>query len=203
MGGRPVNPFAETGGGTMICFGVWCCGVEPAVSHRPQGTSITPVFFSPRGYKARHHLPGLFRTRTLGGHSHRHSPPACLPACLATPPYPPASAACPAWLVVSSLLSPIDLSSAQLAPMGRAPCCDKASVKKGPWSPEEDAKLKAYIDENGTGGNWIALPQKIGMLLSFVRRLVDRSIIWCFACFNLFVHIISARYLFGCFWSVC
>jgi hypothetical protein len=83
--------------------------------------------------------------------------------------------------------------------MGRAPCCDKASVKKGPWSPEEDAKLKAYIDENGTGGNWIALPQKIGMLLSFVRRLVDRSIIWCFACFNLFVHIISARYLFGCF----
>ena len=46
--------------------------------------------------------------------------------------------------------------------MGRAPCCDKASVKKGPWSPEEDAKLKAYIEENGTGGNWIALPQKIG-----------------------------------------
>uniref|UniRef100_A0A0E0CSC7 Uncharacterized protein n=1 Tax=Oryza meridionalis TaxID=40149 RepID=A0A0E0CSC7_9ORYZ len=47
--------------------------------------------------------------------------------------------------------------------MGRAPCCDKASVKKGPWSPEEDAKLKAYIEENGTGGNWIALPQKIGL----------------------------------------
>ncbi|KAE8704094.1 Transcription factor RAX1 [Hibiscus syriacus] len=47
--------------------------------------------------------------------------------------------------------------------MGRAPCCDKASVKRGPWSPEEDAKLKAYIDENGNGGNWIALPQKIGL----------------------------------------
>ncbi|XP_051127240.1 transcription factor MYB36-like [Andrographis paniculata] len=47
--------------------------------------------------------------------------------------------------------------------MGRAPCCDKASVKKGPWSPEEDAKLKEYIDRNGTGGNWIALPQKIGL----------------------------------------
>ncbi|KAF8400367.1 hypothetical protein HHK36_013665 [Tetracentron sinense] len=45
--------------------------------------------------------------------------------------------------------------------MGRAPCCDKANVKKGPWSPEEDAKLKDYIDQNGTGGNWIALPQKI------------------------------------------
>ncbi|KAK8517442.1 hypothetical protein V6N13_127620 [Hibiscus sabdariffa] len=47
--------------------------------------------------------------------------------------------------------------------MGRAPCCDKANVKKGPWSPEEDTKLKAYIEENGTGGNWIALPQKIGL----------------------------------------
>ncbi|KAF2612536.1 hypothetical protein F2Q70_00010723 [Brassica cretica] len=46
--------------------------------------------------------------------------------------------------------------------MGRAPCCDKANVKKGPWSPEEDAKLKDYIENNGTGGNWIALPQKIG-----------------------------------------
>ncbi|KAL6222746.1 hypothetical protein ACLB2K_006137 [Fragaria x ananassa] len=47
--------------------------------------------------------------------------------------------------------------------MGRAPCCDKTKVKKGPWSPEEDAKLKSYIDKHGTGGNWIALPQKIGL----------------------------------------
>ncbi|CAN1329684.1 Transcription factor MYB36 [Linum perenne] len=47
--------------------------------------------------------------------------------------------------------------------MGRAPCCDKANVKKGPWSPEEDAKLKSYIETNGTGNNWIALPQKIGL----------------------------------------
>ncbi|KAK1300305.1 Transcription factor RAX3 [Acorus calamus] len=47
--------------------------------------------------------------------------------------------------------------------MGRAPCCDKANVKKGPWSPEEDATLKSYIEQHGTGGNWIALPQKIGL----------------------------------------
>ncbi|KAJ0963630.1 hypothetical protein J5N97_028752 [Dioscorea zingiberensis] len=47
--------------------------------------------------------------------------------------------------------------------MGRAPCCDKANVKKGPWSPEEDSKLKEYIDKNGTGGNWIALPHKAGL----------------------------------------
>ncbi|ESQ52315.1 hypothetical protein EUTSA_v10017791mg [Eutrema salsugineum] len=47
--------------------------------------------------------------------------------------------------------------------MGRAPCCDKANVKRGPWSPEEDAKLKDYIENQGTGGNWIALPQKAGL----------------------------------------
>ncbi|KAL1537044.1 transcription factor RAX3-like [Salvia divinorum] len=47
--------------------------------------------------------------------------------------------------------------------MGRAPCCDKAKVKKGPWSPEEDAKLKSHIQTHGTGGNWIALPTKIGL----------------------------------------
>ncbi|XP_068342288.1 transcription factor RAX2-like [Pyrus communis] len=47
--------------------------------------------------------------------------------------------------------------------MGRAPCCDKANVKKGPWSPEEDAKLKEYIERYGTGGNWISLPQKAGL----------------------------------------
>ncbi|ONK63736.1 uncharacterized protein A4U43_C07F18380 [Asparagus officinalis] len=36
--------------------------------------------------------------------------------------------------------------------MGRAPCCDKSKVKKGPWSPEEDTKLKEFIEKNGTGG---------------------------------------------------
>ena len=48
--------------------------------------------------------------------------------------------------------------------MGRAPCCDKANVKKGPWSPEEDSKLREYIEKYGTGGNWIALPQKAGKI---------------------------------------
>ncbi|XP_071726899.1 transcription factor MYB36-like [Rutidosis leptorrhynchoides] len=47
--------------------------------------------------------------------------------------------------------------------MGRAPCCDKTIVKKGPWSPEEDAILKHYIENYGFGGNWIALPHKIGI----------------------------------------
>ncbi|KAF8397751.1 hypothetical protein HHK36_016673 [Tetracentron sinense] len=44
--------------------------------------------------------------------------------------------------------------------MGRAPCCDKANVKKGPWAPEEDSRLKEFIEKYGTGGNWIALPHK-------------------------------------------
>ena len=59
--------------------------------------------------------------------------------------------------------------------MGRAPCCDKANVKKGPWSPEEDAKLKAYIEKNGTGGNWIALPQKIGTYSSSILQKYQYS----------------------------
>ena len=54
--------------------------------------------------------------------------------------------------------------------MGRAPCCDKANVKRGPWSPEEDEKLKSHIEQHGTGGNWITLPQKIGMSCYITRR---------------------------------
>ncbi|KAL5728935.1 hypothetical protein ACHQM5_001957 [Ranunculus cassubicifolius] len=47
--------------------------------------------------------------------------------------------------------------------MGRAPCCDKANVKRGPWSPEEDFALKNYVERYGTGGNWISLPQRAGL----------------------------------------
>ena len=50
--------------------------------------------------------------------------------------------------------------------MGRAPCCDKNSVKRGPWSPEEDDTLRTYVQTHGTGGNWIALPRKAGLSLS-------------------------------------
>ena len=56
-----------------------------------------------------------------------------------------------------------DSEEAELAGMGRTPCCDKANVKRGPWSPEEDATLKNYVHTHGTGGNWIALPQKAGI----------------------------------------
>ncbi|KAJ4835394.1 hypothetical protein Tsubulata_010557 [Turnera subulata] len=46
--------------------------------------------------------------------------------------------------------------------MGRSPCCDKVGLKKGPWTPEEDQKLLAYIDEHGHG-SWRALPGKAGL----------------------------------------
>lgn len=47
--------------------------------------------------------------------------------------------------------------------MGRSPCCDKVGLKKGPWTPEEDQKLLAYIEEHGHG-SWRALPAKAGAL---------------------------------------
>ncbi|MCL7047023.1 hypothetical protein MKW94_025696 [Papaver nudicaule] len=46
--------------------------------------------------------------------------------------------------------------------MGRTPCCEKTGLKKGPWTPEEDQKLLAYIEEHGHG-SWRALPPKAGL----------------------------------------
>lgn len=42
--------------------------------------------------------------------------------------------------------------------MGRSPCCEKIGLKKGPWTPEEDQKLLAFIEEHGHG-SWRALPE--------------------------------------------
>ncbi|XP_057768374.1 transcription factor MYB36-like [Salvia miltiorrhiza] len=47
--------------------------------------------------------------------------------------------------------------------MGRAPCCDKSKVKRGPWSPQEDSTLRDYVEKHGTAGSWISLPQKAGL----------------------------------------
>ncbi|KAI5073660.1 hypothetical protein GOP47_0011673 [Adiantum capillus-veneris] len=46
--------------------------------------------------------------------------------------------------------------------MGRAPCCEKDSVKRGPWTPEEDAKLLSCVAQHGTG-SWRTLPKKAGL----------------------------------------
>ncbi|KAJ8748303.1 hypothetical protein K2173_001722 [Erythroxylum novogranatense] len=46
--------------------------------------------------------------------------------------------------------------------MGRAPCCDKNGLKKGPWTPEEDHMLITYIQTHGAG-NWRTLPKNAGL----------------------------------------
>ncbi|RZC24419.1 Transcription factor MYB16 [Glycine soja] len=46
--------------------------------------------------------------------------------------------------------------------MGRMPCCEKVGLKKGPWTPEEDKKLVAYVEEHGPG-NWRSVPAKAGL----------------------------------------
>nr|URY18874.1 MYB protein [Zanthoxylum bungeanum] len=46
--------------------------------------------------------------------------------------------------------------------MGRAPCCDKNGLKKGPWTPEEDHKLSSYIQLHGPG-TWRNLPKNAGL----------------------------------------
>ena len=47
---------------------------------------------------------------------------------------------------------------------GRAPCCDKDKVKRGPWSPAEDLKLINFIQKHGHE-NWRALPKQAGQSL--------------------------------------
>ncbi|XP_010531988.1 PREDICTED: myb-related protein Myb4 [Tarenaya hassleriana] len=46
---------------------------------------------------------------------------------------------------------------------GRAPCCDKTKVKRGPWSTEEDMKLISFIHKHGHE-NWRSLPKQAGLL---------------------------------------
>lgn len=48
--------------------------------------------------------------------------------------------------------------------MGRSPCGDTNGLKRGPWTPEEDQKLLAYIKKYGHG-SWRSLPEKAGLVL--------------------------------------
>lgn len=57
---------------------------------------------------------------------------------------------------------------------GRAPCCDKTKVKRGPWSPEEDLKLISFIQKFGHE-NWRSLPKQSGMLLRCVHFMIKRK----------------------------
>ncbi|XP_057969073.1 transcription factor MYB1-like [Malania oleifera] len=47
--------------------------------------------------------------------------------------------------------------------MGRAPCCPKVGLHRGPWTAREDSLLVKYIQEHGEG-HWRNLPKKAGLL---------------------------------------
>lgn len=47
--------------------------------------------------------------------------------------------------------------------MGRAPCCSKVGLHRGPWTAREDLLLTKYIEDHGEG-QWRALPKKAGLL---------------------------------------
>ncbi|KAJ8534382.1 hypothetical protein K7X08_016110 [Anisodus acutangulus] len=57
---------------------------------------------------------------------------------------------------------------------GRAHCCDKSKVKKGPWTPPEDLKLISFIQKNGHG-NWRALPKQAGTWSKIASHLPGRT----------------------------
>lgn len=62
--------------------------------------------------------------------------------------------------------------------MGRAPCCDKQGLKKGPWTPDEDQKLVAYIQRHGHG-SWRALPKHAGEGPICCVRCAFAAFWWC------------------------
>ncbi|KAF9689195.1 hypothetical protein SADUNF_Sadunf01G0066400 [Salix dunnii] len=45
--------------------------------------------------------------------------------------------------------------------MGRAPCCSKVGLYRGPWTTKEDTLLINYIQAHGEG-HWRSLPKKAG-----------------------------------------
>lgn len=57
--------------------------------------------------------------------------------------------------------------------MGRAPCCAKVGLHKGPWTTKEDALLTKYVQAHGEG-QWKSLPKKAGK--SFIQ-LISLSLI--------------------------
>ena len=51
--------------------------------------------------------------------------------------------------------------------MGRAPCCSKVGLHRGPWTPREDTLLTKYIQSHGEG-HWRSMPKKAGNLIFFL-----------------------------------
>lgn len=89
--------------------------------------------------------------------------------------------------------------------MGRAPCCSKVGLHRGPWTPREDALLTKYIQAHGEG-QWRSLPKRAGHYIyitfssssssSFIILLPSSSSIsMFFICFSLFNILISNQHL--------
>lgn len=55
--------------------------------------------------------------------------------------------------------------------MGRAPCCSKVGLHRGPWTPREDTLLTKYIQAHGEG-HWRSLPKKAGKCTIFFYNLI-------------------------------
>jgi hypothetical protein len=58
--------------------------------------------------------------------------------------------------------------------MGRAPCCSKVGLQRGPWTTREDTLLINYIQAHGEG-HWRSLPKKAGKLITSVFLIQLRS----------------------------
>ena len=61
----------------------------------------------------------------------------------------------------------IEIEGRGRAFMMRTPCCEKMGLKKGPWTPDEDEKLLAYIQHHGHG-SWRSLPKHAGIYTWFL-----------------------------------
>ncbi|KAL0742795.1 hypothetical protein Bca4012_084308 [Brassica carinata] len=53
--------------------------------------------------------------------------------------------------------------------MGRAPCCEKTGLNRGPWTPEEDQILISFIHKHGHS-NWRALPKQAAIAAKLPGR---------------------------------
>lgn len=53
--------------------------------------------------------------------------------------------------------------------MGGSICGDEVSIKKGPWTPEEDIVLASYIQEHGPR-NWRSVPINTGLYISHLHH---------------------------------
>uniref|UniRef100_A0A453E655 HTH myb-type domain-containing protein n=1 Tax=Aegilops tauschii subsp. strangulata TaxID=200361 RepID=A0A453E655_AEGTS len=125
----------------------------------PHPSLFSTLFFSPREYgflktAGRGPCSGLLCSPTTGGVDTSSGSPSASAQSSAASRTPSSGL---------SLQPPLPRRLVSSRAMGRAPCCDRAAVKRGPWSPEEDDALRDYMQRHGNTGSWITLPNKAGL----------------------------------------